>query len=654
MASPRTRASAASAGALRSTMNAKPVPGVAGIALLAAACFIHASAYADSVLYDAGLLSFESKAQSMWGVGEAFRKAESVFVGTEWSNRQGTIGGITGSANALITPAIPSVQISPEIPGYTIPGVPSKLITPAVYSPAIPATYRDVPPVKGTVCAPWPFDDECATVTITEGYRQEITPYIPPKLITPAVYSPPIPPTVVPAVPAVFSPAVPAVYGDTRTGATIDVKSSGKVGLTFGYAIDSGSIDTSARFQATAQVPGAVKAAEFFNLNAGSVFATGTITTQSPKIEAYITPVIQLTGTMDAKVCGVALGCTASGTVALPTIHADKQRLLSIDPNSLKILDGVMPDGKALAEVPINNQTLILEGGATLSDPPVVGFKLSGPGGVTIATNLPPGLPTVTAKVATLTTLVPNIATKGTGTAAPVSSSGRSDVLTAKIDLDAVAAGRGLIPPTGATVDLIDTGGFKLAVSGDLIDAEAGPVLGVTQSLKFTPILMATLRFSRPVHIGGTAGLHDSWTGAWNELPALAIGDTTTVSPTFWIDAMLTNELGLDLGLVGTYDVLKIGATAKAGPVDVLRFNSQSLNRLLGLGNTMFETDKLAFSVYSESFDLGGFQEIAGASFTIAVPEPSTYAMLLLGLGVVGAAATRRSTGRRTSVPRPA
>jgi hypothetical protein len=609
------------------------------IASAAAASLCVAGAHA-STLYDAGLLSFESKAQSMWGSGDAFRQADSVFVGTEWSNRDATIGGITGNANELITPKIPSVLLTPAVPSYTIPGVPSKLITPAVYTPEIPATYVDVPPVTGEVCVP--FTDICKTVTITAGYRKQVTPYVPPKLITPAIYSPAIPPTFVPSVPAVYSPEVPAVYGDTRTGATIDVRSSGKVGLKFGYAIDSGSVDTSARFRATAQLPGTVKAAEFFSVKTGSVFDKGTITTQSPKIEAYITPVLKLSGTMDAKVCGVALGCQTSGKVALPTINLDNQRLLSIDPNSLKVLDGVMPDGKALAEVPISNQTLTLEGGATTSDPPVVGFKLSGPQGVTIATNLPQGVPTVTAKVATVTTVVPNIATTGTANAAPVTSSGRSDLLTAKIDLDAVAAGRGLIPPTGAGLDLINTGAFRLQVSGDLVDAEAGPVLGVTQAFKFEPKLMTTVNFSRPVHIGGQQGLHDSWTGAWSDLPSFAIDATTTFTPTFWLDAMLTNEFGLDLGLVGTYDVLKLGATAKAGPVDVLRFNPQSLNRLLGLGNTLFETEKLSFSVYSDSFDLEGFQAIAGTPFTIAVPEPTTWAMLLAGLGAVGSLARRR------------
>jgi hypothetical protein len=67
------------------------------------------------------------------------------------------------------------------------------------------------------------------------------------------------------------------------------------------------------------------------------------------------------------------------------------------------------------------------------------------------------------------------------------------------------------------------------------------------------------------------------------------------------------------------------------------------MNRALGLGNTMFETPKLSFSVYDDTFDLEGFQAIAGQSFTIAVPEPSTYAMLLFGLGVLGATARRRA-----------
>ena len=178
-------------------------------------------------------------------------------------------------------------------------------------------------------------------------------------------------------------------------------------------------------------------------------------------------------------------------------------------------------------------------------------------------------------------------------------------------------------------------------------------MLGVTQNFTFKPTLMATLNFSRPVQIAGLQGPHDSWTGQWSNLPSFAIDGTTTFTPTFWLDAMLTNEFGLDLGLVGTYDVLKLAVTAQAGPFEVLKINPVSMNRALGIDNTMFETDKLSFSVYGDTFDLEGFQEIAGQSFTIAVPEPSTYAMLLLGLGVLGATARRRAREQRDTPTPP-
>lgn len=439
-------------------------------------------------------------------------------------------------------------------------------------------------------------------------------------------------------------PPTDAVTIDTRTGAELNVHTSGKVGLEFGYAIDSGSVDTTANFQALAELPDVLQASEYFSINTSSIFDSGTIETQSPKAEAYISAIMQLSGSIDAQACALTFGCASSGSVALPTVNMD-QRILSIDPSSLKILDGIMPSGDAFAEVPILNQSLKLQGGATVA-PPLVGFKLTGPGGLTLATSLPP-TPAISVDLAELTVFVPDIATNGTGQGIPVTSSGRDDLLSAQFDIDGAATLFGGLPPAGINFDLIDAGPFKLSASFDLIDVDAGPVLGITQDFEFTPTLMVDLAFSKPVHIAGLSGPQNSWSGLWSALPDFAIEETTTFTPTFWLDALLKNDMGLDLGLVGTLDLLKLGATGSIGGVDLLNFNSLSLNNLLGISNELFKTPKVGFSVYDTTFGLGGFNQLAGTPFTLSigaqlpgsgtagdaqVPEPGTVGLLLAGL----------------------
>jgi len=558
-------------------------------AFLLAGFFMISSAQA-SIIYDSGLLFFESSGQSMWDTGTAFQASDSVFLGAQWTNRTATIGGIAGSANQVVIPAIDAITVPVYEPSVWVP-------TP---------TWSD--PFGGYYigCGCW------KDVQVT--------------------------------------PAIDAITADTRTGAELNVHTSGKVGLEFGYSIDSGSIDTIANFQATAALPDVVNASEFFDISTNSIFDNGSLDTQSPKIEAYISAIMQLSGSIDAQACALTFGCASSGSIALPTVNLD-QRILSVDPNSVKLLDGVMPDGNAFAEVPLLNQSLKLEGGATIA-PPVVGFKLEGPGGVTLASSLPP-TPAVTMGLAEMTFYAPDIATTGTGSGNNVTSSGRDDLLSAQLDIDGAATLLAGMPPAGLGFDLIDAGPFKLSASLDLIDVKAGPVLGIAQDFEFTPTLMTNIEFSNPVQIDGLAGLHNSWTGLWNDLPSFALTGTTTFTPTFWLDALLTNDMALDLGLIGTLDVLKLGATGIIAGIDVLNFNAISLNQLLGLDNTLFETPKVEFSIFGSSFDLAGFNTIAGTPFTLSiaeasVPEPGTLILLLLGLMLLLLARSRRLAMART------
>lgn len=553
------------------------------------ACAIFGTLPAQALVYDTGMLNFESSAQSMWDSGTAFRKEESVFVGTEWTNKSVTIGEIFGDQETVIIEGTNDVKVT-------------------WYEPKINLGFTSI----GCGC-----------------YKSKTI------------------------------PGIPDITADTRTGAEITLKTSGKVGLEFGYSIDSGSVDTTADFRPSASLPDLIEANQYFSLNTSSVLDEGSIQTQSPKIDAYMSAILQLSGSLDAQACLAPFGCSGKGSVNLPTIDMD-QRILSVDLNSIKVLEGAGPGGDPIAETNLFNQSLTLQGGVTTTAPPVPVFKLTGPGGISIV-NTAPGVPAVTADLAELEVRIPDITTDGSGSSGPITSSGRDDIVTATVDIDGVATMVAGLPPVGLNFDLIDTPVFKVGASLDLIDVDAGPVLGLTQNFEFEPTLMATIDFSNPVMIAGLTGAQSSWTGKWSELPEIAISQETTFSPEFWIGATLKNILGLDLGLIGTLDVLKLGATASVGGLDVLGLNPISLNELLGIDNTLFETTKLNFDIYSNRFALGGFDAMQGRSFTLGlganaarlgadipsstgVPVPSSLWLCALGLiGLAGYRFTNRA-----------
>ena len=67
------------------------------------------------------------------------------------------------------------------------------------------------------------------------------------------------------------------------TGAEVGYLANGRIGLNFGYTVDSGSVNANVGFGATAEVPHAVQQHQFFNLATDSTLDNGIISTQSPE-----------------------------------------------------------------------------------------------------------------------------------------------------------------------------------------------------------------------------------------------------------------------------------------------------------------------------------------------------------------------------------
>jgi hypothetical protein len=566
---------------------------LAALLVLWAACAVSGTATATA-LYDPGPLNFSTVNQSMWGPGNATIFTDSVFVGPQWTNRTVGVGGFTGSLNTVTintNPAWWAWKACVETINFLCGGEPAK------------------------------------------GQVQEVV--------------------------------------DTRTGARVDLTTSGKFGLEFGYTVNSGSVDAAAGYSASAVLPDGAKQGQFFNLNPDSTLQSGSIASQSPKIEAYLNAIAQLSGSVTARACLITFGCTEQGTLTLPSVNLS-QPVISINPNTIKILPDLLPPKspgeprRPLAEPGLINHVFKLQGVVDATGTP--GFKLtkSEPGSTTDETvvDTTPPTPDVSFDLASLQANLPDIATSSTNISTAVkngnvtrvvTSGGRDDFLTMLLDVDGLAfiLGGGSIPPLGLGITLLDKGGFKLGLQLDALDIDIGPVIGITQDFELEPTLMARLNFDNPVMIAGLNGLQSVWEGRWDSLPDIALQETTTITPEFWLEAMLTNSIGIDLGLMGTWAIDRFVFSASVAGIPILKTPAVSLNSLLGLGDELFSTDKLRFPIWELPFALGGFSQagtgsprITAAAFTIevtAVPTPGTLDLLLVTLVAAAFVGGRRA-----------
>lgn len=247
---------------------------------------------------------------------------------------------------------------------------------------------------------------------------------------------------------------------------------------------------------------------------------------------------------------------------------------------------------------------------------------------------------------------LPNVVTKpeevifnGTSIAATASDT----ILDVNLDVDGLATilSGGAIPPTGIKLNLLDTEFAKITGTFDLIDIDVGPSVNMFQNFELTPTLTVDLQFDKPVNIAGVETT--SYSGDWNNLPEMAFFETTTVTPTFWLDAYLKNTSGIDLGLDLSLDLLKMSFAVKMGgwapTIGPYQPDWGHISYPLGT--------RIPWNIFDdEPFAFTGFQSIDGTPFTVEVknssepvPEPGTLLLMGVGLAVFGSSCRRRKYG---------
>lgn len=380
---------------------------------------------------------------------------------------------------------------------------------------------------------------------------------------------------------------------DTRTGAEVDVATNGKVGFQFGMSVDSGSVDTNVQMNANLFTPDTIQQGEFFNLNPANTLTAGQLATNFP----------ELTVNLDAI---VGVRASATGTACVPPFGCDTQSTgeLGFADQTIPIVSFNDPDSPGQIKVLGQLDPALFQFDSEISIPGPSGGSL---GGVTLH--------------------VPDINAVGGIEDGKLTAEGGDDLIKLTADLDGLA-----LAPLGLPGGGVSFNAGILSASADLIDVDTGPIMTILQDFEFSPTLMVDLVFDTAVQIAGMLTPQTSWSGAWSNIPDIALlSETTLVTPTFFMEGEFTNQTGLGVDGIFQLDILKAAFSLEAFGLSFDLGEVGPMYQILQTTN-LFESPP----IFNESFMLGGFNQIQGESFLlsafISVPGPGSLWLILLGI----------------------
>jgi len=427
----------------------------------------------------------------------------------------------------------------------------------------------------------------------------------------------------------------PRTISIPKSGAELSLSTSGTIGAAVEYNLTAGSVNPQLSYNVSANVPTLERSAYNYigvngihQIDGTAQFTGGAINAVSPSVTASSSVIFEMD--LSASAEGCIAGECYSGSADLVDIARTELELIGFDSQRLNLLKGFtdMLPFAADISLPVGEVEAVIQRGTPKkpSDPAI---------GVVVNTNpignfpAPPWIDLASVKAE-----FPTINIAGTKSGEEVTGDGDDRFVTALADLDGLLD---QIPPGGAGFS-VGPSALNAGVTLEAFDIDAGVTLDVYQEMTLTQDLMVRLDFSQPLatfheefvwvvddgayfqEYNYTVDQHSvtSWTGRWEDIPYMYFFSSTEVTPTFFTEVSLSNEVGLQFGLAANVSAGKAAANVGWGPTP--------LTGTLGpLVNEPFSAplEFARFSVFDQTFDLGGFNEYQASPFLVQVNSPS-------------------------------